>query len=46
MTDNSNYIAMAYGFAVMVIVIMIVLIARDFSRQKSALKTLGADWRP
>ncbi len=46
MTDNSNYIALAYGFALVVIAVMILLIARDYSKQKSALKALGADWRP
>lgn len=46
MTDHSSYIALAYGFAVVIIFTMIVLIARDYSKQKSALKSLGTDWRP
>ena len=46
MADHTGFIVSAYGFAILVVVVMIVAIVADYRRQNRALTRLNADQEP
>ena len=46
MADHTGFIVSPYGFAILVVVVMIVAIVADYRRQNRALTRLNADQEP
>jgi heme exporter protein CcmD len=46
MADHTGFIVSAYGFALLVVVVMVAAILSDYNRQRRALAQLNADQEP